>query len=461
MKKTRILLVLISLQLITPAFAQEAVTPVRDMGSQEPQSSLSDELQRTRELLAIWKEHVKEVTEERDEAFAELEKVKNGAGPAEAAAGTATPPPAVSDEQVSNLTRSVDSLKAENATLRRNEAKMKAELERLQNEPKAAAPSEVPAGPSSQEWEALNARLSEANARTEDLQNENAALKEQVVKAGETLSSVSSAGERTALLEKQIEELRVQAAEAEKQTALANETIKDLKSQAVRLSDENGKLKAESESLHSENAATEADKQKASQSYMRLMTQSKEETASLKATIAELEAKAQKAETLTAELEKTHASAAEAQAELAEIRRTSETQIADAKADAEVARQAYADLEQSSRRHDEETGSRILSLTKENEALKKDSAAAQAQLKAVQAETAQLKPLQGQVDQLRSDKTKLEQYVQELKAVQGRQQKQIDELEVRLSTVNLDVEGFRTSMNSSVDVLARKYAPKK
>ncbi|PIU40368.1 MAG: hypothetical protein COT00_02110 [Candidatus Omnitrophica bacterium CG07_land_8_20_14_0_80_50_8] len=65
---------------IAKTYARPAEDPAIDNGS----AQTSQEVERTKELLEIWKDHVRTLTKERDAAYRELEALKSqGAGSAE------------------------------------------------------------------------------------------------------------------------------------------------------------------------------------------------------------------------------------------------------------------------------------------------------------------------------------------------------------------------------------------
>ena len=58
-------------------FAEVYIQPAQETGMDNRAGQASHEFERTKELLEIWKDHVRTLTRERDEAYKETEALKN------------------------------------------------------------------------------------------------------------------------------------------------------------------------------------------------------------------------------------------------------------------------------------------------------------------------------------------------------------------------------------------------
>lgn len=495
MKKRQISFFVLVFMLGSVVFTQKTVKAEPETASQDPsvQSSQSggDELERTKELLQIWKDHVREVTKERDDALAEIEKVKSAGSTAQpiteiptTGAAPAAPNAELesANQTIANLTRSLENLKAENSSLQRNNGKIKAEVSKLQAEATAppAAPviSTAPAGPSQGELDAAKGEANQLRSQIASLKQDNDGLTTQFSKIQDELKA-ARADDRSALLDSKLKESEAvkdaTARENEKLNAQLTELLsktfslqkehealknsmqqseqnagelKEAKSQAIRLTDENKAVAAERDRLRSENehmvkessahdtrlSDLEKENMALRSQNAAVEAQTKQETEALRSQIAELKTQVQKNLEAIAS-----AGAARADTERGHVQdaKKFKDELAARQADTEVAKQAYAELEKTWRDHDKDTEAKLQPLRADNEALK------------------------SQVDKLTADKGGLEQYTRELKDSQSHLQRQIDELEVKFSTVNLDVEGLRTNVNTSIDSLAKKYTQKK
>ncbi len=99
------------------ARTQEAGMAIESQGVAAPDAqNLTEDTQRYKELLAIWKDHVKTVTRERDAAYQEIEALRGGQGirPAQEAAGPAysSEEKEKADEAIADLRSQVQALQA-------------------------------------------------------------------------------------------------------------------------------------------------------------------------------------------------------------------------------------------------------------------------------------------------------------------------------------------------------------
>lgn len=391
--------------------------------------SLSKELEKNKQLLEIWKDHVKRLTKERDE-------LKKGAPPAGAAPSTgqittlesriatleaenkrleaesrSMKSAAGPDPRLTMLERELKELRADNDVLSKDKERALAQLERLKSAPQAApAPAPVPAkdlAAKDREIEKLkidNEKLRrsynylDADLRTtreqlkglQPLEAENARLAQESRQTAERLAQAEGQTTKTALLKDELENLRRGREEHAKESSALRSQMEKLKAdqaKASQLAAENARLaKAEEQAartvqtLKSQVEQLKADQANAAQLQKeneRLVAESRAENRQVSERLAQTEDQAAKTtQALRSQIDQLKAHEAESgmlKIKLADLTKKLielEAGIKEANADRDIANQAYADLEKDFRADQASHKQQLAKFELENENLR-------------------------------------------------------------------------------------------
>lgn len=282
------------------------------------------ENQRNEQLLDIWKEHVRKLTEERDAAYQELDALKRspaGTSPAraqfgaiETAPSSMTPSPMAQDVQglMQQMQRQVDRLNAEKQMLARDKERAQRELETLKSQ-NAKKPAETdfemkglrsPASPAAAKTPASSAAAPLVRqgfddeskrflvTRVEDLEKERQMLlvenRNLSSKAKSAENSVGYLESENKKLQANISELRAQIgaaqkATSEKEAALQERSQAEFEAQSLRsrlerykgLEEATQRMRGQITTLEGQKSKAEDDARRLSEANRALMTENK------------------------------------------------------------------------------------------------------------------------------------------------------------------------------------------
>lgn len=484
-----ILVISMGLSLVRPAAAaptdlgenmDDAGSPAAAVSCEQELQSVNQELQKTKDLVGIWKGHVKTLTKERDDANKELEALRGQSGPAPKAAAVSTAD-----------AKAMEELKYELNDLRAENQELKANMNRMQSQPApAAAPAVTPAD---------NARMAELQRQINEQQRnqavmtaERSKLSAQIADLKEQLANAQDAGARgsddedtapkmsvdegamrelkakVTMLQDENARLQRLAAQSRSQAPADDPRVAELETQVARLRDQNERLMRQSAvpSLSSAHTAADEDVQKlirdkeeAERAYAQLESESKNETQKLKTLVFTLQAENKKLDVLREELRK-------------------------AQSENDATRQAFADMERNLRGEIDSANGKLAQAKGENERLrgyeseiraatdyKQQAEAAyrtlednhqsevqrlQTRIASLQADSDQLKVVRGELKKTLDQKAMLEQAVADLKATQSQLERRIQEQEGTIDMHAREIQQVRAGIESQLEALSQK-----
>lgn len=456
------------------SFAEDEDAPVSaapTVSCEDQVDQLTQDLQKSKDLVGIWKDHVKTLTKERDALNRQLEDMRAQPAPAVALPGG-------SDAKlVEDLKYQVNELKAENQELRSSV------------NTGSPAPAPVDDGQLAKVKAANDAGIRAAQEQLNRLQDDNDQLRQslrdaqdQAAKAAQAVPTVSMSGsaDNDALvrdLKSQVIALRDENADLKRQsgqsmglsgmTLGADERIQELQKDIERLRAENRRLvnrgsivPAPVVGMADEDVARlRRDKEEAERAYNQLETDSRNENQKLKALVFNLQAENKKIP------------------DLREQQRTAQTE-------ADTARSAYSDLERNSRREIDSLNSKIAQMKAEIDRLRpleQEIAAAQefkqsaedayrtleqnhtneldrlnTRIGQLQSDSQELTNVRTQLKQAQADAAKLQQYIADLKAQIAQQQQQMQTQDSTLDFYRGEIQSFRSNLENQLEALSSR-----
>ncbi len=216
--------------------AKISARPIEEPQIMNPSDQSSDDYERTKELLEIWKDHVRTVTKERDEAYKEIETLKNQ--------GASAPPAvqeAASSSDKEDSARQIEFLNDKMSLLQRKYEELQSENQKLRdsasqdqqnqvNEAQLAglkAKAEKLKVVEKEYQEARNyfdSYLKELDTKNKKLTDENESLKSQIQNSAEAGKKNQEA------FEQELSQLKADNEELQKTQAQQSKTILTLKS---------------------------------------------------------------------------------------------------------------------------------------------------------------------------------------------------------------------------------------
>lgn len=254
MKTIKVFIFMSSVLLIS-GFSRAAVETQNDFISDEPiqarYDKLAQELEKNRELLEIWKNHVRTLTQERDEAVKEAENLKTKAPEA---SDISSLPSAEENSQIESLQNQLQVLTRENETLRTNLAELKAASVTADA---VAAPNVVENTAVQDELNLTKKSLQEAAQDREvflrdkeaalkaadDLRSEMTSLKTENDSLKQSLSAAQTASTNQAETENSLKEKDARLEALTSQNTELQNQLAEIRTQISRLQSENQSLK--------------------------------------------------------------------------------------------------------------------------------------------------------------------------------------------------------------------------
>jgi chromosome segregation ATPase len=92
---------------------------------QAPQDQMAQELEKSRQMLEIWKDHVRELTQERDEAYQEIDRLKGGENSSQQFGIETAPLPGSAAQNISQYTQTIEALKSQISSLQSQNENLK------------------------------------------------------------------------------------------------------------------------------------------------------------------------------------------------------------------------------------------------------------------------------------------------------------------------------------------------
>ena len=197
---------------------------------------LSRELERNKELLEIWKDHVRTLTQERDEAYKQIEDLKTGAG---------APLRVNLEEKIQELKKSYTALDANNRT---QTERLKTEIQSLNSQ----------AAEETKKFEALSAEKQNLNDQIRILQTKVEALQADSQQADVLKQQLGAAlSEKQAQIQSLKSDLDHLRVENQKVEGLAQK-LKEFSAKAGELDRMNVQLKSENKKIIGQNQNLQA-----------------------------------------------------------------------------------------------------------------------------------------------------------------------------------------------------------